>query len=180
MFAARETLLALTLAACSAPTTLALGDLAPDFALTDANTASASFGTVLGPSTFQGGAAVWYFGHANCGYCAAQFGELDRIAADLAAAGVALPIVGVNAAGLDAYNDAFTDGRSLPWLQDEANVDAWGAWGAEWRDAVVLDADLRVVDKRNLTSFDLTDDANEAAYVETLTAFAAAGAASAE
>ncbi|MFM2160905.1 MAG: AhpC/TSA family [Pseudomonadota bacterium] len=180
MFAGRDLALALGLAACHATAPLAVGDVAPDFSLLDVNPASASYGEALGPSSFEGRVVLWYFGHANCGYCAAQFGVLDQIADDLAATGVDLPILGVNAAGLEDSNDAFTAGRVLPWLQDVATTDAWGAWGAEWRDAVVLDAQLRVVDKRNLTSFDLTDDGHQAAYTEALITLAAAGAAPAE
>jgi peroxiredoxin len=173
MFAARDAaLLGLAMAACAAPASLNVGDVVPDFVLTDVNSASPTAGVALGPTSYEGQVAVWYFGHSNCGYCSAQFGELDRIAADLAAAGYDVPVVGVNAAGLEASNGAITEGRTLPWLQDTEDVDAWGSWGAVWRDAYVLDGDLRVLDKRNLTAFDLTNDDNAAAYAALLSELA--------
>ena len=74
-------------------------------------------------------------------------------------AGEGLPrpvrILGINAAGQERDNALACEGRSLPWLQDTAAVDAWGRWRAAWRDVVVLDAENRVTAVYNLTDHDL-------------------------
>jgi hypothetical protein len=136
---------------------LEVGDAGPEFMLEDVNETSLTFGTSMGPSDYSGEVSVWYFGHANCGYCSNQFGELDvmheAIAEEL---GFEIPIVGLNAAGLQDANPVITDGRDLPWLQDTSG-DVWDAWRAEWRDIFVLDADGVIIDHRNLTAFDLTN-----------------------
>lgn len=46
-------------------------------------------------------------------------------------------------------------------LQDTADVDAWGAWKAEWRDLFVLTPDGDVVDVINLTEYDLAEPDNQ-------------------
>jgi hypothetical protein len=140
-----------------------VGDPVPGFELEDVNPASASFGERIGPSTFSGERQVWYFGHSNCGYCSTQFGLLDQMVAELDAEGGAPPVAGINAAGLEEHNDLIMEGRVLPWLQDPFD-DVWSSWGAEWRDIFVVDGSGIVVDKRSLTSFDLQDDDNYAAY----------------
>lgn len=66
-------------------------------------------------------------------------------------------IVGIDAAGLEATNPDMVSGRTLPWLQDVPDVDAWGKWGASWRDVRILDAKNALVDVYNLTEHDLND-----------------------
>jgi hypothetical protein len=73
---------------------------------------------------------------------------------------VPVQILGVNAVGHESGNDLAVAGRVLPWLQDEAAVDAWGLWEITHRDVVVLDADNRVTAVYNLTSHDLANPAN--------------------
>jgi hypothetical protein len=82
--------------------------------------------------------------------------------AELDAMGLPVPvaIAGVNAAGHESGNDLATDGRSLPWLQDDAASDVWGLWDVDFRDVVVLDPDNRVTAVYNLTSNDLGNPAN--------------------
>lgn len=75
-------------------------------------------------------------------------------------------ILGVNAAGLEAANASVTADRTLPWLQDTAAVDAWGAWGVTWRDVWVLDPDGVLVGIMNLTDHDLAAPENFAALQE--------------
>ena len=76
---------------------------------------------------------------------------------ELRAANSELPIeiLGVNAVGQEAANDLTTQGRSLPWLQDTAEQDAWGAWAVTWRDVVILDRTNRAVAVFNLTKHGL-------------------------
>jgi hypothetical protein len=74
----------------------------------------------------------------------------------------------VNQAGFEAQNDLMTAGRTLPWLQDRADVDVWLAWAVEYRDVIILDAQNRRVDVYNLTLHDLGDPANFAALKQKL------------
>jgi hypothetical protein len=48
-------------------------------------------------------------------------------------------ILGVNEAGAESDNARMCEGRSLPWLQDTASVNAWGLWNVSLRDIVILD-----------------------------------------
>lgn len=72
-------------------------------------------------------------------------------------------IFGVNAAGEESGNDAFCQGRLLPWLQDTAQQNVWGDWQVTWRDVVILDKENRTIQVYNLTSHNL---ANTAYYEE--------------
>ena len=69
-------------------------------------------------------------------------------------------ILGLNAAGQESGNAAMCDGRSLPWLQDTAEQDAWGDWAVTWRDVVILDARNMPQAAYNLTVHDLAETAN--------------------
>jgi len=70
--------------------------------------------------------------------------------------GSAATIYGVNGIGFESGNEAFTEGRSLPWLQDVDTADVWTAWGIEYRDVLVLDADNETLEVFNLTERDLS------------------------
>jgi hypothetical protein len=66
----------------------------------------------------------------------------------------------VNASGLEAGNELITADVDLPWLQDEAAVDAWTAWGVTWRDVIILDRQNVVFAVENLTVHSLADPAH--------------------
>lgn len=68
-----------------------------------------------------------------------------------------------------------TAGRDLPWLQDDAQVDAWGAWEVEYRDLVVLDRENRPVGVFNLTEHNLQVPAEYAALRDMLLGVAGGG-----
>ena len=53
-------------------------------------------------------------------------------------------------------------GRVLPWLQDVEDQDVWTAWGINYRDVLILDAENRAVDVYNLSNNSLADDENYA------------------
>ena len=55
----------------------------------------------------------------------------------------------------------FTEGRDIAWLQDTAEVDAWGSWSVEYRDVFVLDRDMGVEGIVNLTAYDLSEERTE-------------------
>lgn len=71
-----------------------------------------------------------------------------------------MSILGVNQAGYERDNPLIVDGRSLPWLQELSSDDAWGDWGVEYRDVVILDSTNVIVDVLNLTDNNLQDEAN--------------------
>lgn len=56
-------------------------------------------------------------------------------------------------------NASTTVGRTLPWLQDQGGQ-VWTAWGVQYRDVVILDAQNRPVAVYNLTVNDLQNSAN--------------------
>lgn len=157
------TLAAVALVGCTAVVDgaepLLAGAEVPAFALEDVNPASALYGQLVGPSDYVGEASVWYFGHANCGYCSSQFGRLDALAAALESEGVTLAIAGINAAGLEEHNPTIMDGRVLPWLQDTDGA-VWTTWAAVWRDLFLVDGEGLLVDRVNLTDFDLNNTEN--------------------
>jgi len=69
-------------------------------------------------------------------------------------------LVGVNYAGYDYANAAVTDGRTLPWLQDDTDTNAWGLWGVSYRDVVILDPEGRYWSTYNLSDHDLAVASN--------------------
>jgi hypothetical protein len=70
-------------------------------------------------------------------------------------------IIGVNEAGLESGNEAFCEGRDLPWLQDTAEEDMWGDWAVNWRDVYILDSDGTLLEVYNLTIHDLAENYDE-------------------
>jgi hypothetical protein len=77
----------------------------------------------------------------------------------------------VNGSGYESGIAAMSEKGDLPILQDTAAVDAWGSWGAAWRDVIVLDgSNMRFdldpdgpSDVYNLTTYNLSDAANREA-----------------
>jgi hypothetical protein len=74
-----------------------------------------------------------------------------------------IEIHGVNAAGHESGNGEACNGRSIPWLQDDAATNAYARWAVTYRDCVVLDEANKVDFVYNLTqhSLDLTANYNE-------------------
>ncbi len=56
-----------------------------------------------------------------------------------------------------------TDGRDLPWLQQEADTDVWTNWSVTYRDVIIIDSDNRVTDIYNPTDQTLANGGNYAA-----------------
>jgi hypothetical protein len=77
--------------------------------------------------------------------------ELDAEAPDLG-----IRLLGVNGAGHEAGVALMAEGRVIPLLQDTVEVDAWTAWGVEYRDVIILDRDNAPVGVFNLTAHDLS------------------------
>ena len=68
---------------------------------------------------------------------------------------------GVNEAGYSSGNGSITDGRDIAWLQDTTAQNAWGRWGVQYRDVVVLDGEGVVEGVINVTDYDLADPDNQ-------------------
>lgn len=66
-----------------------------------------------------------------------------------------IQIIGVNQFGYDSGNEGMTTGRSLPWLQDTEDVDAWALWNVQYRDVYVLDQEGALRYIYNLTEHNL-------------------------
>jgi hypothetical protein len=73
---------------------------------------------------------------------------------------VDIHILGVNRRGSEAGNPGMTAGRSLPWVQDDAETLVWGLWNVAWRDLVILDARNVRLSVYNLTEHRLSKAEN--------------------
>jgi hypothetical protein len=150
----------LALAACGPPLPT---ETVTEFSLMDVNPNSPSAGQAVTPHDYAGKVSGWFFGHSDCLYCRDEFAILQQLQDELTAeAPGAIFLLGINAAGLESQNLEMTNGRTLPWLQDTAAANVWGAWDATWRDVVIVGA---ASDRRgvyNLTSNDLSVPANYA------------------
>jgi len=80
--------------------------------------------------------------------------------AELDATNPGIHLNGVNETGHESGNAAACAGRTIRWLQDDLGVHVWALWGVTYRDVYVLDKDNRHVAVYNLTSHDLTVQAN--------------------
>lgn len=56
-----------------------------------------------------------------------------------------------------------TNGRTLPWLQDVAEQDAWGLWAVAFRDVVILDHENQFAEVYNVSEHTLDIEANREA-----------------
>ncbi|MCA9757297.1 MAG: hypothetical protein KDA27_15945 [Candidatus Eisenbacteria bacterium] len=64
-------------------------------------------------------------------------------------------LLGVNERGQDGANEAATDGRDIPWLQEEAESLIWSPWNVVYRDVIILDGNNEIVGVYNLTNNNL-------------------------
>ena len=69
----------------------------------------------------------------------------------------------MNEAGQEDGNPDMVAGRTLPWLQDTKETDAWSSWGVVYRDVVIVGPTGEKLGAYNLTEHDLGDAANMAA-----------------
>jgi hypothetical protein len=69
-------------------------------------------------------------------------------------------ILGINLIGMEASNVAYTNGTSLPWLQDVPGQDVRSSWMASDRDVFILDPMNQVFAVYNLYAHDLSLEVN--------------------
>jgi hypothetical protein len=99
------------------------------------------------------------------------------IQTELVGEGLAIPvqILGVNPDAHASGNDAMCSGRNLPWLQETDADDVWGVWGVTYRDVIILGTDNVLVDFYNLTTHDLSVEANREVLKQKLRVAVAGG-----
>ena len=90
--------------------------------------------------------------------------------AELAALEAPALILGINEAGRESGNPSMVEGRTTPWLQDEASTDVWSSWDITYRDVVILDANSEVADIVNTTVNDLREPDNYTMLLEAILA----------
>ena len=71
-------------------------------------------------------------------------------------------ILGINFSGSEFANEYVVDGRTLPWLQDTNEVNAWALWEAAARDVIILDVENKWYGEYNLAANPLEDATNYA------------------
>lgn len=79
-----------------------------------------------------------------------------------------IAIIGLNELGEERSNDAYTEGRDLPWLQDTEDQAVWSQWGVTYRDVVLVDPQGSIVGVYNLTDQDLGQSGNYEALKDAL------------
>jgi hypothetical protein len=78
-------------------------------------------------------------------------------------------IIGINEVGFENANVQITEGRDIPWLQDQEEILLWNNWNVKYRDVYIYDETLLLREVVNLSQFDLTDPENYASFINTLT-----------
>ena len=139
-----------------------------DFSYIDLNPASDTAGETVSPRQFVGKMSAWYFAHAGCSYCTAQFNYLNTLQQELSTAHPLLSfnIAGVNEAGFQAGDPPpIVADKTLPWVQDvdgdaDSDSDIWDAWDVNFRDLVILDESNEKITVYNLTDHNLAEQAN--------------------
>ena len=71
-----------------------------------------------------------------------------------------ISILGINEFGYESGNGLATGGRDIPWLQDTQEQDVWSAWAIGFRDVVIVDALGVYYASYNLTTHNLSIEAN--------------------
>ena len=91
---------------------------------------------------------------------------MDELQQLITEQGSSAQIIGVNEHGFEANNSGFTEGRSLPWLQDTSDARVWDVWGVTYRDLFIVDSEGVLRNIYNLSSNDLRSDAATAELLD--------------
>ena len=73
---------------------------------------------------------------------------------------LSVEIVGINAIGKEADNGVITANVRLKWLQDDEFHRVWDDWDPQYRDVYILNTKTMLMDKINLTQYDMGIDKN--------------------
>ena len=88
---------------------------------------------------------------------------------ELSEQGYDIYILGINESGFEIANEQVTEGRDIPWLQDQDDILMWNEWNVQYRDVLIFDESLTIRKVINLSRFDLRDENNYSSMVTTLT-----------
>lgn len=102
--------------------------MVPDFALTDRNPSSDTFGDQVALSDASGQARVVYFASATCGVCKSHVSALDAITKQQGWTDVQVLVV--NLPPYVEYVNDLAELTDLPVLQDTEDADVATAYGA--------------------------------------------------
>jgi hypothetical protein len=69
-------------------------------------------------------------------------------------------IIGINESGYEEGNESVVEGRTLPWLQDTEEINAWELWEVGYRDVFIVDESGTLRYRFNLSSQDLRNPAH--------------------
>ena len=68
---------------------------------------------------------------------------------------LSIEIIGINAIGRESENDLMTSGVNLKWLQDDELFRVWDSWKPDYRDVYILNTKGLMMNKINLTQYDM-------------------------
>ena len=68
---------------------------------------------------------------------------------------LSIEIIGINAIGRESENAAMTTDVRLKWLQDDELFRVWDSWGPDYRDVYILNSKGLMMNKINLTQYDM-------------------------
>ena len=88
---------------------------------------------------------------------------------ELSEQGYDIYILGINESGFEIANEQVTEGRDIPWLQDQDDILMWNEWNVQYRDVLIFDESLTIRKVINLSGFDLRDENNYSTMITTLT-----------
>ena len=88
---------------------------------------------------------------------------------ELSEQGYDIYILGINESGFEIANEQVTEGRDIPWLQDQDDILMWNEWNVQYRDVLIFDESLTIRKVINLSRFDLQDENNYSSMITTLT-----------
>lgn len=122
-----------------------------DFTLMDENPESPTYQQPVSISDYLGRPVVLYVGSAGCEFCVDQMVALADLETEWRAEGDSAVALGMNQIGQEAGVELMGGGRTIPVLQDTREADVMRAYGINYNDVIVLDAQGRVY-KQVLTS----------------------------
>ena len=81
---------------------------------------------------------------------------------------IPIQILGINEFGYEVGNDSVVEGRTLPWLQDTEEINAWDLWDVEYRDVFIVDESGLLRYRYNLSSQNLATPDNYQRLTDTI------------
>ena len=131
-----------------------------NYSLEDVNPNSPEFGSMVGPSYYEGKVVLHYFGSFTWGTCTTRFGELNEIYQSLKDQGQEVALIGVSKSSWSVGLGNWTSQGSASICIDESPYQVWDNWEASQRDLFITDQNGTIVYQQNITS-GVPDDIND-------------------